>query len=63
MLSIAQDYVNEYGEVACAIQAFVDDLMRGDPASFKSGYTLDNAVIAAAEAFEISREEVRYHVN
>lgn len=34
------------------------DLMRGDPATLKVGYTLDNAVIAACELIDGARFDV-----
>ncbi|HWI67625.1 MAG TPA: hypothetical protein VNS88_04535 [Nitrospiraceae bacterium] len=57
MLGIAQDYVGQYGWNV-AVNVFVKDLMRGDPETFKAGYTRENAVIAASDAFDISRDEV-----
>jgi hypothetical protein len=32
-------------------------LMRGDPASFKAGYTAPNAVLAVRDLYELSTEE------
>jgi hypothetical protein len=60
-LPIAESYQNWYGE--SAIRIFVGDLMRGDPATFKAGYTRENAIIAAAEAFGIERSEVEEEMN
>lgn len=55
---LAMEYIYaNYGRIKDAIKQFADDLMRGDPETFKAGYTLPNAVIATAEAFCISREE------
>lgn len=35
------------------------DLMQGDPATFKAGYTSENAVIAASEIFPtVTRAEI-----
>lgn len=53
MLDIALRYCETHGSARAAIPHFVADLMRGDPATFKAGYTRGNAVIAAAEAFNI----------
>lgn len=39
-------------EEAAAVLA--EGLMAGDPATFKQGYTRENAVIAACEMFEIT---------
>lgn len=52
MSSIREQYLRDHGgyEDIAAI-AFVKDLMRGDPATFKAGYTKENAVIAAQEIF------------
>ena len=47
------------GNVEHAAGALAHDLMRDDPATFKRGYSEDNAVIAAAEFFGIEREAVR----
>jgi hypothetical protein len=57
-LTIAEDYVRQYGSERGAIRMFAADLMRGDPASFKAGYTRENAVIATAEAFDLDRDTV-----
>jgi hypothetical protein len=56
MLSIAKTYIANYGDNA--IEAFIADLMAGDPKTFKAGYTRENAVIAASDAFGIPREEL-----
>ena len=56
MLAIAQTYINRYGDNA--MEYFIADLMRGDPASFKAGYTRENAVLAAADAFDVPKEEL-----
>lgn len=55
-LSIAEQYQREYGEDA--VYLFAKHLMDGDPASFKAGYTRENAIIATAEAFGISNGDV-----
>lgn len=42
-------YLAEYeGNVQAAVLAMAADLMRGDPVTFQAGYTLDNALMAAA---------------
>ena len=58
MLDIAEQYMTEYGSAREAIPLFVRDLMANDPAHHKRGYTRENAIIAAAEAFDISRDAV-----
>ncbi len=40
-----------------AATAFCRDLMRGDPAAHKLGYSAENALLAAEEQFELSSEE------
>lgn len=52
MSSIREQYLRDHGgyEDIAAI-AFAKDLMRGDPATLKAGYTKENAVIAAQEIF------------
>jgi len=60
-LPIAETYQNWYGENA--VRIFVGDLMRDDPANHKRGYTRENAIIAAAEAFGIERSEVEEEMN
>ena len=57
MLPIAQQYINNLGRDD-AIRRFVADLEAGDPDNFKQGYTRPNAIIATAEAFDVSRKEV-----
>lgn len=56
MFPIAEKYVNTHGDNA--INRFVADLMADDPASFKQGYSRENAIIATADAFDLSRNEV-----
>ena len=38
------------------------NLMRGDLATLKAGYTIDNAAIAAAEVHGVDREVIRQHL-
>jgi hypothetical protein len=59
MLSIAIQYTKSYGVEA--IPHFVADLMAGNPEQFKAGYTRENAIIAAATAFDTSRKNVEAH--
>lgn len=45
------EYLNRAeGDMAEALSDLAADLMRGDPATFKRGYTADNALLAAHEA-------------
>jgi len=61
--ALARTYIAEFGDNSAAYKAFVDDLMRGNPADHQAGYSEANAVIAAAEAFDVSRSEVRSHIH
>jgi len=54
-IGIARRYEAMYGPRA--VKMFVRDLMAGDAATFKVGYTRDNAILAAADAFGIDRDE------
>lgn len=54
--TIAQKYNDKYGDRA--ILLFATDLMAGDPSNFKAGYSRENAIIATADAFGVSRDEV-----
>lgn len=57
MLAIAQQYIDNYGDEAIA--RFVTDLETGDPTTLKAGYSRENAIIAASDAFKVSRTAVR----
>lgn len=47
------------GDYAAAAAEFATDLMQDDPATFKAGYTIENAVIAASEVFPaMNRSEI-----
>lgn len=46
------------GDTAKAAEALARGLMKGDAATFKAGYTADNAAIAAAEVFALDTEGV-----
>jgi hypothetical protein len=51
MNEYSRDYLADYeGDRCAAVMAMAADLMRGDVATFKVGYSLDNALLAAAEA-------------
>ena len=58
MLEIAQSYCEMYGSTEEAIPHFARNLMTGDPETLKAGYTRENAIMAAAWAFGVTREEV-----
>lgn len=46
---MTRDYIEEFGgNVEAAVLAMAADLMRSDEGSFKQGYTLPNALGAAA---------------
>lgn len=48
---MTRNYIIDYeGNVQAAVLAMAADLMRGDAATFQRGYTLENALTAAAEA-------------
>lgn len=52
MTDLRTSYLNRYG-VHGAPLAFAQDLMRGDPDTFKVGYTADNAALATADFFAL----------
>lgn len=58
MNDVAQRYCEMYGSAREAIPFFAANLMAGDPGTFKNGYSRENAIIATAEAFDISRDAV-----
>lgn len=60
LAELAQPYLARTGGVAeLAAALFALDLMKGDPAELKAGYTLENAVIAACEVFpDVDQERV-----
>jgi len=52
------------GDYAAAAVAFASDLMQDHRDSFKQGYTLENAAIAASEIFPaMSRAEIEERLN
>ena len=59
LTSIAVEYGRRHGGINAGVRMFVADLMRGNPAECKVGYTYENAVLAAAEAFGLDPEQVR----
>lgn len=54
MLEIAVKYGLLYGGLVDGAAQFTLDLMEGDAATFKQGYSRENAVLAAVEAFELN---------
>jgi hypothetical protein len=56
-MSLKDQYLNQYGNRIDAAAALASDLMEGDAATFKAGYSADNAAIAAAEVFGLSGTE------
>jgi hypothetical protein len=58
---LAQRYQQLHGDKA--ISQFVTDLMRGDADTLSAGYSRENAIIAAAEAFEVDRGLVLDHLS
>jgi hypothetical protein len=51
-MSIQTEYLAQHdGNRLAAAIAFAHDLMQGDPATLKAGYSLDNAILAAEEMF------------
>lgn len=72
-LSIAQEFIDDYDErrgsaefagrsvkLAQPFVAFAQGLMAGDAATFKAGYTADNAFLATLDAFELTGAEQRH---
>lgn len=55
-MSLAQEFITEHGE-RNAPAAFAQGLMAGDAATYKAGYTADNAYLATLDAFELSFDE------
>ena len=45
-------------DALAAATLFARDLMRGDAATFKAGYTAENAALAAADVFGVEGEDV-----
>jgi hypothetical protein len=57
-LTIEQDYLERaMGNRVKAAEAMARDLMRGDPTTFKAGYTAENAALAVRDVFELSTRE------
>lgn len=54
-MKIAERFIAEHGP-RHAPEAFARALMAGDPASFKVGYTADNAYLVTLDAFDMSAD-------
>jgi len=59
MLPIAIDYGRAEGGIIPGAVAMAQDLMRGDEATFKRGYSGINALLAASDAFDLSEDQRR----
>lgn len=57
MNRVAMDYARLCGGVMRGAEALTRDLAAGDPDSFKAGYSIPSAVLAAAEAFGLAEDE------
>jgi len=51
-VNIAVKYALGYDTIEQAAAAMALDLMRGDPRTFKAGYSRENALLAVKDAFE-----------
>lgn len=52
VVGVAREYLEAHdGDWIAATTSFAYNLMRGDPATLKAGYSAENAAIATAEAF------------
>lgn len=51
-MTLKDEYLSKaFGSPAMAAAYLAKDLSRGDPKTFKAGYTIENAVLAAREIF------------
>ena len=58
-MSVFEDYLRRArGNKVRAAAALALDLMRGDPATLKQGYTIGNALLAVIDAYNLSAREV-----
>ena len=57
MPSLKTRYLADYGNARRAAVALARDLMRGDPDTFKAGYSPANAALAAGELFGLNAAE------
>lgn len=56
-MSLKTEYIDAHGTTVEAATEFCRDLMRGDAAKLKAGYTADNALIAAIEILGLTEAE------
>lgn len=66
-MSLRDEYLADAeGDDEVAAVNFAHDLTKGDPATFKAGYTPRNAALAAAEMFtvdvDVIEESVEYRI-
>lgn len=58
-MTVAAEYLRAYGgHKTKAAEALSADLMRGDAATLKQGYTIGNALLVAIDLFNLSAREV-----
>jgi hypothetical protein len=64
-MSLHDEYLElAKGDANFAAVKLAADLMRGDAAAYKQGYTRENAIIAASEIFpEVHREHLEQEVS
>jgi hypothetical protein len=55
---VAQRYIDNNPDTETAICRFVADLMRGDPKTFKKGYSRENAILATVDAFGLDIRDI-----
>ena len=60
-MNLRAQYLALYNDVPInAASGIARDLERGDPATFKAGYSRENSIISAREIFpEVSEKEIR----
>ena len=61
MTSLRDSYLDRTpdGDPLAAAALLARDLMEDDPVSFKQGYSLDNAALAAADYMQVGHNRVR----
>lgn len=58
MMELKQRYLSAGGSELDAAVRMARDLMRGDAATFKAGYTKENAALAVADVFGVDAADV-----
>ena len=58
-MGLKEEYLARAVNPVYAAFLLAEDLMRGDPATFKAGYTADNAAISAAEIIELDAPQIQ----